>query len=179
MNLADLTSVLVVLTSFICAAMASATSGAPWWVTALFGIAGLLIGLLLAGLSNRISYALLNVKNGFGFIGYTLFPVVMLIGAGVLVAAGSLWILPDGDDAPPKLGDVSESPYYGEPIETFAVDSSGRTHKITLTSSTLQTRPSQNTTRAEQDDAVQPATAVDSKSEGKENAKPESEGRSQ
>ena len=32
---------------------------------------------------------------------------------------------------------------------------------------------------AEKDDAVQPATAVDSRSEGNEKAKPESEGRSQ
>ena len=158
MNLADLTSVLVVLTGFTCAAVASVSSGAPWWVTALFGIAGLLIGFLLSILSRRVCYALLNVENGFGFLGYMLFPFVALIGTGVLVSAGSFWILSGYDDSATALGDVSESPYYGEPIETFAVDSSGRTHKITQTSSTLQARPSQDTTQAEGAADRRPAT---------------------
>ena len=179
MNLTDLTALLVVLTGFICAAMASAISGAPWWVTALFGIAGLLIGFLIAILSRRISYALLNVENRFGFIGYMLFPFVALISTGVLVSAGSLWILSDNDGSPPGLGDVSESPYYGEVIETFAVDSSGRTHKITLTSSTLQGRHSQNTTQGGKGGALPPAAALDSKSEGKAKPHPESEERSE
>lgn len=93
MNLADLTSLLVVLTGCLGAATASATTGAPWWVTLVCAIAGLVVGLLLGMLSGRIAYALLSVRSGWGMAGYVLFPVVALAGAGALVVSGTLWCL--------------------------------------------------------------------------------------
>ena len=83
MNLADLTSVLIVLLSTIVSTAASFSSGAPWWLAILMSALGLILGIVLAFISSKLAYKFLgNKSKGFSeiayFVGYIILPAVSL-----------------------------------------------------------------------------------------------------
>ena len=93
MNLADLTSLSVVIIGFAGGATASASVGAPWWVSVLCGVIGLAVGFLMAWPISNAAYKLLRLDSAIGFIGYMIFPLVAIIGAGGIIIAGTILVL--------------------------------------------------------------------------------------
>ena len=93
MNLADMTSLLVVIIGFASGATASASVGAPWWVSALCGVIGLALGFLRAWPVSKAAYKLLGLDNAVGFVGYMILPLVAIIGAGGVVFSGTIFVL--------------------------------------------------------------------------------------
>jgi len=93
MNLADLTSLIVVITGFAGGAIASASVGAPWWVSVLCGVIGLAVGFLMAWPISKAAYKLLGLDSAIGFIGYMILPLVAIIGAGGTIIAGTILVL--------------------------------------------------------------------------------------
>ena len=82
MNLANLTSLLVVVICLAGGAIASASAGTPWWVAALCGVVGLASGCLIAWPVSKLAHQLLGLDSAVGFVAYLIFPWVALIRAG-------------------------------------------------------------------------------------------------
>lgn len=60
MNWADLSTLLIVLTTTLTGAVAARSKGGPWWMVLCAAVLGLLMGLGIGWLSGRTAYAFLT-----------------------------------------------------------------------------------------------------------------------
>lgn len=93
MNVADLTSILVLLVGVSSGVAASETVGAQWWVSLLCGVIGLLLGFLADLPLSKAAYKLLELDNVIAFIGYLILPLVRISAVGAIVYGGAILIL--------------------------------------------------------------------------------------
>ena len=97
MNLADLTTLLLLLTGLVSGAIASASasSSSPWYLTALCALTGLLLSLLLAILTHKAAYKLLDssANNALALTAYLLLPVVAIVATAALIFTSTVQVL--------------------------------------------------------------------------------------
>ncbi len=96
MNLADLTALMTVFFSISGGAVGSMSSGAPWWLCCISGVAGLILGVAFAYLAHRISHLLLEYDGSeFGgnasTVGYSVLPAVVLCTAVFVSIKLTVW----------------------------------------------------------------------------------------
>lgn len=93
LNLADLTSLLVVAACSLSAAVCAHSAKASWRITALFAVAGLIVGVGFAMLSSRLAYRILKNESVSSLALYLLIPAIAISASVSAVVGVSLLIL--------------------------------------------------------------------------------------
>ena len=98
MNWADLTSVVIVLTSGLCGVAAAHSGGAPWWLQLLSLVMAIAFGVGVALLSGKLAYAALaresrGLNAKIALFLYMISPIVFLAAGCTFTVIAVEWFV--------------------------------------------------------------------------------------